>query len=167
MPVKNPKEVFVLLLSHARQGTETSIKAFQELSHMVENPDAKEALEARVFVSNKMISQIDRCFELLGESPVKIEGRLQETVAEDFRKELAEIQNPAARLLFILSRAAHMAHVRIAEFQILTAAADLTNHFAVGVLLESCLADAITFTERTRRLVRNLVERRLTEKLAA
>lgn len=167
MPLKSPKEVFVLLLSHARQGTERSIKVFQELSQMAENPDAKEALEARAFVSNKMISQIDRCFELIGESPVKFEGRLQETVAEDFRKELAEIQNPAGKLIFILARASHLANVRIAEFQILTAAADLTGHYAVGVLLESCLADAIAFTERTRRLVRNLVEQRLTERLAA
>lgn len=167
MPVKTPKEVFLLLLSHARQGTERSIKVFQELSRMVENPDAKEALEARAFVSNNMLSQIDRCFELLGESPVKIEGRLQEVVAEEFRKELAEAQNPLAKILLILARAAHLAHLRIAEFQILTAAADLTGHFAVGLLLESCLAESITFMERTRRLVRNLVEERLTERLAA
>ena len=116
MPVKSPKEVFLLLLSHARQGTERSIKVFQELSQLTENPDAKEALEARVFVSNKMISQIDRCFELLDESPVKIEGRLQESIAEDFRKDLAEIQNPVGKLIFVLARAAHFAHVRIAEF---------------------------------------------------
>ena len=167
MPVKTPKEVFLLLLSHARQGTERSIKVFQELSRMVENTDAKEALEARVFVSNNMLSQIDRCFELLGESPVKIEGRLQEVVAEEFRKELAEVQNPLAKVLLILARAAHLAHLRIAEFQILTAAADLTGHFAVGLLLESCLAESIAFMERTRRLVRNLVEERLTETLAA
>ena len=167
MQVKNPKEVFVLLLSHARQGTERSIKVFQELSQVVEDPDVKEALEARAFVSNKMISQIDRCFELLGQSPVKTEHRLKEAVADDFRKELAEIQNPAAKLIFILARAAHFAHVRIAEFQILTAAADLTGHFAVGVLLESCLADAVAFTERTRHLVRSLAEHRLAEQLAA
>ena len=167
MPPRSPKEVFVLLLSHARQGTERSIKVFQELSQMVENPDAKEALEARVFVSNKMISQIDRCFELIGESPVKIETRLQETVADEFRKELAEIQNPVGKLIFVLARAAHFAHLRIAEFEILTAAADLTGHYAVGVLLESCLADSLAFVERTRRLVRKLAEQRLMEKLAA
>src|ERR1700746_164943 len=143
MPVKRPKEVFLLLLSHARQGTERSIKVFQELSQLTENPDQKEAVEARVFVSNKMISQIDRCFELLDESPVKIEGRLQESIAEDFRKELAEIQNPGGKLIFCLPRARHLAHVRIAEFEILTAAADMTGHYAVGVLLESCLADSL------------------------
>jgi len=167
MPVKTPKEVFLLLLSHARQGTERSIKVFQELGRMAENPDVKEALEARVFVSNNMLSQIDRCFELLNESPVKIEGRLQEVVAEDFRKELAEIQTPAGKLIFILARAAPLANIRIAEFQILTATADLTGHYAIGVLLESCLADSLAFVERTRRLVRNLVEQKLTEKLAA
>lgn len=167
MPVKSPKEVFVLLLSHARQGTERSVKVFQELGQMAENPDVKEALDARAFVSTKMLSQIDQCFKLIGEPPVKTEGRLQESVAEDFRKELADIQNPMAKLIFILARSAHLAHLRIAEFEILTAAADLTGHFAVGVLLESCLADAVALMERTRRLVRNLIEDRITEKLAA
>jgi len=49
--IKDPKELFVMMLSNLRQGTERSTKIFQELSQVAQNPDVKEALEARVFVS--------------------------------------------------------------------------------------------------------------------
>jgi len=32
MPVKNPKELFVLMLSNLRQGTERTTKVFEEIS---------------------------------------------------------------------------------------------------------------------------------------
>ena len=51
MSVQNPKELFVQLLSGLRQGTEKSAKFYQELSQIAENPEVKEALEARAFVS--------------------------------------------------------------------------------------------------------------------
>jgi ferritin-like metal-binding protein YciE len=100
---------------------------------------------------------IDRCFELIGEQPVKLSGRLQEVFLEDFRRELAEIQNPVAKQLFVLAKANHLVQFRIAEFVALVAAADVTGHYAVGVLLESCLADKLAFVERTRRHIRNYV----------
>jgi ferritin-like metal-binding protein YciE len=49
--IRDPKELFVALLSNVRQGTERTTKIFQELSQVAQNPDVKEALEARVFVS--------------------------------------------------------------------------------------------------------------------
>ena len=167
MPTKNPKDIFLMLLSDARQNTQRMTKVFQDISQVVQDPDVKEALEARVFISDKMLSQIDQCFKLLGEEPVKLNGRVQEVIADDFRRELAEIQGAPARHLYVLVKASQFSHLQIGEFAALTAAADLTGHFAVGVLLESCLADKLAFVERTRRLVRNLVEGKLAEKLAA
>lgn len=166
MPVKNPKELFVMLLSDVRQGTERTTKLFQELSQMAEDPNIKEALEARVFVSEKILAKLDQCFKLIGEQPLKPTGRLQEIFMEDFRKELAEIQHPLARHLFILAKANHLMHLRIGEYVALIAAADMTNHFGVGVLLESCLADKLAFVERTRRLIRAIVETKIMEKTA-
>jgi hypothetical protein len=52
MAAKNPKEVFVQLLSHTRQGTERTTKIFQEISQLAQDPHVKEALEARVFISD-------------------------------------------------------------------------------------------------------------------
>jgi ferritin-like metal-binding protein YciE len=167
MPIKNPKELFVTLLSDVRQNTERSTKLYQEISQAAQDPDIKEALEARAWITERDLAAIDRCFTLIGEQPVKLSGRLQEVFVEDFRKELGEIQNPIARHLFILAKANHLTHLRIAEYMALVAAADLTGHYAVGSLLESCLADKVAFVERNRRFLRNLVAEKVTAKLAA
>ena len=167
MAEKNPKDIFVRLLSDVRQGTERTTKVFQEISQVAENPDIKEALEARVLISDQILAKLDQCFKLIGEQPVKLTGRLHDVFVEDFRKELAEIQSPAARHLFILAKALHLIHFRIAEYVALTAAADVTGHYGVGVLLESCLADKLAFVERTKRLIRNVVEARVAERAGA
>ena len=167
MPVKNPKELFVMLLSDARQGTERTAKILQEISQAAQDPEIKEALEARVFVSDQVLAKVDQCFKLIGEQPVKLGGRLHDVFVEDFRRELAEIQSPVVKHLFILAKATHLNHFRIAEYAALVAAADITGKHGVGVLLESCLADKLAFVERTRRLIRNIVETKVREKIAA
>jgi ferritin-like metal-binding protein YciE len=167
MAARTPKEVFVHLLSNIRQGTERTTTAFQEISQMAQDPDVKEALEARVFVSGQLLARLDQCFKLIGEQPVKLSGRLHDVFVEDFRKEIAEIQSPAAKHLFILAKALHLLHFRIAEYVALIAAADVSGHYAVGVLLETCLADKLAFVERTRRLIKHIVEAKVAERAAA
>jgi ferritin-like metal-binding protein YciE len=167
MPINNPKELFVALLSNVRQGNERTTEIFKELSKIAERPEVKEALEARVFVSEKILATLDECFKLIGEKPVKFTGRLHDVFVEDFRKELAEIQSPVLRQLFILAKAKQLTHLRIAEYIALIEMADMTGHFAVGVLLESCLADKLAFAERTRRLIKNLVTPEMGKKQAA
>jgi ferritin-like metal-binding protein YciE len=167
MSAKTPKELFVMLLSDVRQGTEKSAKIYQEFGQLAQDPQIKEALEARAFVSEKTLTTLDQCFKLIGEKPVEFTGRLQNMFLEDFRKELAEIQGPVARKLFILAKLNHLTHLRIGEYVALVAAADLSGHYGVGVLLESCLADRLAFVERTRRLIRNLVETKIAEKIGS
>jgi ferritin-like metal-binding protein YciE len=128
MPVNSPREVFVHLLSDLRQNSERSAKFYQEISQVAQQPEIKEALEARAFVSNKTLATLDQCFKLIGEQPVKLSGRIQE---------------------------------------VFVAAADMTGHYAVGLLLESCLADRLAFVKRTKRLIRNLIETKVTEKIAS
>jgi ferritin-like metal-binding protein YciE len=163
MPYKNPREVFVLLLSDLRQSSERTAAVIQEMQQNVKDPDIREALEARAFVSSKIVDTLDECFRRIGEKPVKLSGRLPDVFMEDFRRELAEIQSPEAKHLFIMARALHVIHVRIAEYVTLIAAADITGHDAVGVLLESCLADHVAFVDSARRLIRE----KLLEKVAA
>ena len=165
--VKDPKELFVALLSNVRQGTERTTKIFEELSQVAQNPDVKEALEARVFVSQRILEKLDQCFKLINEQPVKLSGRLAEVFVEDCRRELSEIESPVARHLFILAKAVHLTHLRIGEYVALTAAADMSGHYGVGVLLESCLADKLAFVERTRHLIREIIDGKVAEKLAA
>ena len=83
MAVRDPKEVFVRLLSNVRQGTERTTKIFQEISQIAQDPDIKEALEARVFVSDQILARLDECFKLIGEQPVKLTGRLHDVFVEE------------------------------------------------------------------------------------
>ncbi len=146
-------------VSHAEERTAPS--------EVAQDPNVKEALQSRVFLQEKILSTLDRCFKLIGEKPVAPSGRLHEIFVEDLRRELAEIQNPAAKALFVLIKANHLIHFRMAEYGALIAMADVTGHFGVGVLLESCLADKLAFLERTRRLIRNTIETKHGIKLAA
>ncbi len=166
MAIKNQEELFVRLLSNVKQGTERTTKIFQELGELAQDPDIKEAFEARVFVSEQIIEKLDRCFKMIGAQPMKASGALHDVFIEDFRRELAEIEAPAAKKLFVLAKAMHLVHFRIAEYVALVAMADVTGHYGVGVLLESCLADKLAFVERTKRLVKNVAEIKLLEKMA-
>jgi ferritin-like metal-binding protein YciE len=153
MQINNPKELFVFMLSDVRRGAEQSTNFFRELHKLAQDPAVKEALEARLFVSDKIIQTLDKCFEYVGEKPVQTTGRLYDVFVEDFRKEFAEIQNPAAKRLFLLMKINRIIQLRIGEYVALIAAADSTQHYGVGVLLESCLADKLAFVERTKRLI--------------
>ena len=164
MPAKTPKEAFLMLLSHVRESTEKSNKIYDELGQIAQDPQIKEALEARAFISQGILARLDQCFKIIGEQPVKLSGRLQEMFLEDFRKEVTEIQSPVAKRLFVLAKIVHLTHLRIGEYVALVAAADAAGHYGVGVLLESCLGDKLAFAERTRRLIREIVEVRLAER---
>jgi ferritin-like metal-binding protein YciE len=85
---------------------------------------------------------------------------------EDFRKELAEIKS-LARQLYVLAKASQLIHLRIGEYEALIATADMTGHYGVNVLLESCLADNLAFAEGTRRLIVNIIEGKVATTLAA
>jgi ferritin-like metal-binding protein YciE len=158
MAVQNPKDLFVTLLSDVRQQEERTTDWLKEISEQVKDNDIKEAIDSRIFLKDQTISSLDRCFDLIGEQPKKLSGKMQEMFVEDFKKELGEIKSPAARHLFIISKLNHMMHFRIGEYVALIAMADITGHYGVGSLLENCLADKLAFVERARRLIRNLIE---------
>ncbi len=164
MPAKTHKETFLVLLSHAREGTEKATKIYDELGPMVQDPQVKDALEARSFVNQNILMKIDQCFKIIDEQPVKLSEHLQDAFLEDFRKEVNEMQSPTARRLFVLAKFVQLAHLRIGELEVLVAAADATGHYGVSVLLESCLADSLAFVERTRRLIKGIVEIRAAER---
>ena len=166
MPARNPRDVFLMLLSDVRNRTERQSDIYREIGKHAEEPEVKEAIEARAFVSKQILEKLDECFRIIGEKPGKSTGKLQETFLEDFRGEIAEIQSPVAKRLFILAKLSHLVHLRMAEYEVLVAAADLAGHHGVGVLLETCLADKLAFAERNRRLIRRLVETKLEERAA-
>ena len=161
MPITTPKEFFIATLSELRHGAERSQKIYEEFGQAAQNPEIKEALEARGMIASQVLSRLDECFKLIGEKPVKINQRLHDVFIEDFRRELAEIQGPVARKLFVLAKASHLAHLQAAGYATLIAAADILGHPGVGMLLESCLADKMAFTERTKRLIHHQIEQKV------
>lgn len=167
MSIKDPKELFVRLLSDVRRGSERSTKIFKEMSQAAEEPRVKEVLQARVFLSDKILSTLDEVFKLVGEKPVETPGRMHDIFVENFRNELKEIESPVAKTIFILAKASHLLHVRIGEYVVLIAAADMTGNYEIGALLESCLADKLALVERTRRLIRHVVESKIEERKVA
>jgi len=166
MPIKSPKEVFLMMLSDVRQGAEKAEKVYEEVGELAEDPQVKEALQARAFVTGKSLSKLDECFRILGEQPSKLSGRLQEELIEDFRRELGEIQGPVARRVFALVKLNHLAQFRASEYRALVAAADFVGHPGVSLLLETCLAERLAFVERTQRFLRNAVETKIAERAA-
>ena len=166
MAVQNPRELFVRLLSSLRQGSERGVAIYQELGRLAEDPEIKEAFEARVFVAEQGLATIDQCFKLIGEPPMKVTSRIQDVFLDEFRKELTEIQDPMTKRLYFLIRANHLTQLRIAEYSSLVSAADITGHLGVGVLLESCLADRVAFVERTRRIIQHMAEAKLAKKVS-
>lgn len=163
MAVNNPKDLFLMLLSNVRQHEERATKIYQLLSEAAQDSEIKEALESRIFMEDKILSTLDQCFKLIGKKPVDLSERLHDVFVEDLKKELAEIKSPAAKILFIAAKANHVMHFRVAEYTALVAMADVTEHYGVGVLLESCLADKLAFIERTRRLIRERVRGKVQE----
>ena len=144
MPITTAKELFVAMLSELRHGAERSQKIYEEFGEAAQNPEIKEALDARGMISSQVLNQ-----------------RLHDVFVEDFRRELNEIQGPIARKLYVLAKASHLVHLQSAGYVALIAAADTLGHPGVGVLLESCLADKLAFVERTKRLIRTNIEERV------
>lgn len=170
MPIKSPKQIFVLMLSDLRQGTERTKGIFQNLSQLAEDPDIKQALEARIFVSQKISETLDQCFKLIGEQPMQLSGtrtRIYDALAEDFRKEVADIQDPKTRRFYILAKLNNLAHFRAAEYKTLIAAADVSGNYGVAALLETCLADKLALAERTQQWLHRIAETEMADKIAA
>ena len=169
MPIKNPKQVFVLMLSDVRRGTEKTASIFQNLSQLAEDPDIKQALEVRSFISQKIIETLDQCFKLIGEQPVPLSGtrtRIYDVLAEDFRNEVADIQDTKTRRFYILAKLNNLAHIRAAEYKTLIAAADISGNYGVAALLETCLADKLALAERTQTWLRRVAETEIGEKIS-
>ena len=103
----------------------------------------------------------------MGEKPVQLSGQIQEVLIDDFRKELSEIETPAAKAIFLLTKIARFNHARVAEYEGLVETADVSGHYAVGILLESCLADKLVFIERTRRLIKHLGAAKIAARVGA
>jgi ferritin-like metal-binding protein YciE len=161
MAIKGPKELFLAMLTNLHHGAERSEKVYEELGKLAQDPEVKEILEVREQISRQIRNRLDQCFKILGEQPGKPGGRLHDAFIEEVRAEAGEIQGPVAKRLFVLAKALRLMHLRAGEYVALIAVADSVGHPAVGMLLESCLADKLAFAERTKRFIREQLHERM------
>jgi len=163
------QDVFVTLLSEARQNAEKAVELHKELAEMAgDDAQIKELIDAHAFVAAKSLEHLDHCFKLIKARPVVVKTRLHhEVLVEGLRKHLAEIKSPIARHILFLAKLTHLHHIRIGELEALRAA-DVTGHEGVATLLEAAKASRVAAAERTRHLARRIVETKALErKLAA
>jgi ferritin-like metal-binding protein YciE len=158
MIIENPLQLFEHLLSEVKMGAENVKPLLEKLSDAVDDVDIKEVLEARIFVSNKILDRLDQCFELIGAQPTKLLGRLQDLFIQECCLELANIRSQTAKRLYVLAKANQLIQFHIGEYAAVIECGEMTGHCGVRLLLETCQADDLSFIELTKRLIRNIVE---------
>ena len=121
------------------------------MSQLTRDPAVKEALEARLFVGDNIIATLDKCFELIGETPIKTSGR--HFLLRSFERNSLRSEHRRRGALFLLTKTNLLTQLQVGEYVGLIPAADFTHHYGIGVLLESCMADKLAFVERTKRLI--------------
>jgi len=149
-----PKELLVSMLNELRQGTERSRKIYEELGRAAQNARIKEALAARGLISSHNLGRLDECFKVMGEKPAPADPHGYELFIDELRQELEEIESPEARKMAVLDKASRLGQLHEAVYVASIEAADALGYPAVGLLLESCLADRRVFADRTKRLIR-------------
>ena len=94
-------------------------------------------------------------------------ARIYDALAEDFRKEVSDVEASTTRRFYILAKLNNLAHLRAAEFKTLIAAADVSGNYGVAALLETCLADKLALAERTQQWLRRIAETEMVERIGA
>jgi ferritin-like metal-binding protein YciE len=158
MVIKEPKELFVKILSNLREHEYGLTDTLNTLRENIQDLGTKEYFESLAYLSEKNVETIDKCFKMINEKPVKTDDKLKELFLEDFKKEFNEIQSPLAKVVYFVAKANHLMNVKAGEWTTLIAMSDVSGNRGVGVLLESCFAQKLAFIKRARRRIRALIE---------
>ena len=161
MPITEPKELFMRILSDLRQHESGLTDSLNTLRENIQDQDTKEYFDSLVYLTEKNVETIDRCFKMINEKPLKSDDKLKELFIEDFKKEFNEIQSPLAKILYFTTKATHLMNVRAGEWVTLIAMSDISGNRGVGLLLESCFAQKAAFVQKARRRIRYIVQEQI------
>jgi hypothetical protein len=161
MTIKEPKQLFVKMLSDLRQHEYGLTDTLNTLRENAQDQNIKEYFESLAYLSEKNVETIDKCFKMIKETPVKTDDKLKELFLEDFKKEINEIQSPLAKIVYFLAKANHLMNVRAGEWISTIAMSNISGNRGVGVLLGSCFAQKLAFIKLARRRIRTLIEEEL------
>lgn len=161
MPIQNAEDLFVTMLSKVHGSEQRLQKVVDELSQAAQDQDVKDILDVRAYLTQQAVSNIEKCFQLIGKQPVQPDYRFAEIWVEDVRRELGSIQNPTLKTLYALDTARKIQNYHIGQYAALTHMASVMGNEAVTTLLEHCLDDKVEFVGRTRELFREAARRAL------
>ncbi|HEX2959266.1 MAG TPA: DUF892 family protein [Chitinispirillaceae bacterium] len=158
MPVKEPKELFVKMLSDLRQHEYGLADTLNTLRENVQDQNTKEYFESLIYLSEKNVETLDKCFKMINEKPVKTDDKLKELFLDDFKKEYSEIESPVAKIIYFTAKANHLMYVRAGEWMTLIEMSDISGNHGVGLLLMSVYSQKVAFVKKARRRIRTLIE---------
>ena len=161
MQVTNPKELFIRLLSDVHLHEERVSVLYRQLQELSTDPVINESLDALLFLNDKTISTIRKCFDTIGENPVPASSRLQDVFLDDFRNELNEIHTSTGKVIYAAARLNQLLHLRIGELASLVALSGVTGNNGIGLLLGSIFADKRAVIDQIRQRIRDLVDLQL------
>src|SRR5690349_19406866 len=124
--INTPQELFVAMLSNVMHREEKLADILAHIAGVAQDADIKQAIDSRVFLREQMVSALYRCFKLIDAQPIKPETRLHDVFVEDFKREVAAIEGPLAKRLFVLAKINHLVHLHVGEYIAMTAMADIT-----------------------------------------
>jgi len=166
MPVQNAEELFLSLLSDSYAREQHMAQFWDQFSQQVQDPDVKNILSVRAFLTRQDASNIEKCFQIMGKQPSPPNVRFYQTMAEDFRRQLDTIQHPGLKAVYALWAIRTMQNWAIGEYSALTAMAAVAGNRAVTNLLEHTLADKMDFVQDTREWFRDMVKQAISARVA-
>ncbi len=153
MRVQTPMELFVLLLSSVRENAVLHSATLEHMIGLLQDSSVRDGLQPTYVALDKTLAKVDRCFDVIRESPVAVRSDVYSVMMMEMRAALADINAPEVRRLYVLSKIHQLNYLRIGELLAVIAAADATEHRGLGVLLESCLVEKLAFMDATARLI--------------
>jgi ferritin-like metal-binding protein YciE len=157
MPVQNTEEFLLTVLSNINHREKQMAQFWDQLSQQVQDPDVKNALSVRSYLTLQDASNIEKAFQIMGKQMPQPDTRFAQIMLEDFRREYDAIQHPGLKTVYALWTIRRVQNFVLAEYAGLSTLAEAAGNRAVAALLEHNLADKVDFTERTRELFHDTV----------
>lgn len=165
MPIETADALFLEMLSQTHARERHMAQMWENLSQRVQDPEVKNILSARAYLTQVDATNIEKCFQLLGKQPSKPNTQVYEMVSEEIRKTFDTIQPPGLKAIYALRMIRTAQNALIGEYTALTLMAEAAGNVAVANLLEHNLADKIDFIEHTRERFKQRIHEAVSARL--
>ena len=156
MAMNSAQDLIIHMMSDLMT-SETRLEQFaEEASKAVQDQDAKDYFNARTQLRKDAVSNLEECFRLIGEQPVKVESRFRDVWSEDVRREMNAIQNPGLKAIYAIGTLRQIQDFHIGEYRVLRGVARVAGNYGVLALLDANLGMKLATNEETDELLRRI-----------